>query len=241
MKEIRFYGERLPQFEYKELPGHLIVLEGTDGVGRSTQVAMLQEWLEANGYAVTSTGMKRSELTQKGLSSAMAGHTLNDTTMNLFYATDFADRLERQIIPALRAGFIVLTDRYIYSIICRALVRGVDPIWIRNVFGFALVPDKILYLQAELSHLIPRVLNARGFDYWESGMDFLPHRDYFESFVDYQTRLLAQFDVLANEYNFTRIDATSPIKEVFQHLLDAIVEVIADVKPRIKRKKQKNK
>lgn len=230
MKEINFYGEGLPNFEYKELPGHLIVLEGTDGVGRSTQIIMLQEWLEANGYAVTSTGMKRSNLTKKGINAAMAGHTLNDITLKLFYATDFADRLERQIIPALRAGFIVLTDRYIYSIICRALVRGVDPTWIRNVFGFALVPDKILYLQADLAHLIPRVLNARGFDYWESGMDFLPHRDYFESYVDYQSRLLAQFDALANEYNFTRVDATRPIKEVFQNLLDEIVEVIADAK-----------
>ncbi len=231
MTAISFYSHKLPNFEYDYLPGRLIVLEGTDGVGRSTQIALLREWLESEGYAVAATGMKRSVLASRGIKAAMEGHTLGDTTMNLFYACDFADRLERDIIPALRAGFVVLTDRYIYSIMARAVVRGVDPNWIRNVFGFAVVPDAVFYLQADLTHLVPRVLNARGFDYWESGMDFLPHRDYYESYIDYQSRLLAQFDAMAEEFRFHRIDATQSVRHVFRQLRTEIEELVRDMKP----------
>ncbi|MFC2015368.1 dTMP kinase [Chloroflexota bacterium] len=232
MTEICFYGEGLAGFDRKKpLPGRLIVLEGTDGVGRSTQIALLREWLEGRGYAVQATGLKRSMLAGRGIKDAMRGHTLGSLTSNLFYATDMVDRLERIIIPALRAGFIVLTDRYIYSIIARAIVRGVDPAWIRDVFGFALVPDAVIYLGADLPHLVPRVLNARGFDYWESGMDFLPHRDYYDAFVEYQSRLLAQFDVMAEQYDFRRVDATQTIREVFQCLQVELEEVLSDMKP----------
>ena len=187
-------------------------------MGRSTQIALLREWVESKGYAVQSTGLKRSDLAGGGIKEAMRGHTLGNLTTNLFYATDMVDRLEKIILPALRAGFVVLTDRYIYSIIARAMVRGVDPGWIRDVFGFALVPDAVFYLHADLPHLIPRVLNARGFDYWESGMDYLSHRDYYDAFVEYQTRLLAQFEAMVEEYDFHRIDATQSIREVFQEL-----------------------
>ena len=232
MTRIRFYGEGLAGFtRTRALPGRLIVVEGTDGVGRSTQIALLREWVESKGYAVQSTGLKRSDLAGKGIKEAMQGHTLGNLTSNLFYATDMADRLEKIIIPALRAGFVVLTDRYIYSIIARAMVRGVDPAWIRDVFGFALVPDVVLYLHADLPHLIPRVLNARGFDYWESGMDFLPNRDYYDAFVEYQSRLLAQFEAIAEEYDFHRVDATRSIRAVFQDLKDGIQDVLAGMKP----------
>ncbi len=232
MTKIRFYGEGLAGFaRTKPLPGRLIVLEGTDGVGRSTQIALLREWVEGKGYAVQSTGLKRSALAGRGIKEAQLGHTLGPLTANIFYATDMVDRLEKIILPALRAGFVVLTDRYIYSIITRALVRGVDPAWIRDVFGFALVPDAVFYLHADLSHLIPRVLNARGFDYWESGMDFLSNRDYYEAFVEYQSRLLAQFEAIAEEYDFRRIDATQSIREVFQSLTVEIEEVLANMKP----------
>lgn len=232
MTEIRFYGEGLAGFtRTKPLPGRLIVLEGTDGVGRSTQIALLREWVESRGYAVQSTGLKRSALAGGGIKEAMRGHTLGILTSNLYYATDMVDRLEKIIIPALRAGFVVLTDRYIYSIIARAMVRGVDPAWIRDVFGFALVPDGVLYLHANLPHLIPRVLNARGFDYWESGMDFLANRDYYDAFVEYQSRLLAQFEAMVEEYEFHRIDATRSIREVFQSLTIEIENVLSDMKP----------
>lgn len=232
MTAIDFYGEGLAGYDRKKpLPGRLIVLEGTDGVGRSTQVALLREWVESKGYAVQSTGLKRSALAGGGIKDAMRGHTLGNLTSNLFYATDMVDRLEKVIIPALRAGFVVLTDRYIYSIIARAMVRGMDPVWIRDVFGFALIPDVVFYLHADLPHLIPRVLNARGFDYWESGMDFLPHRDYYDAFVEYQTRLLAQFEAMVEEYSFHRIDAMQSIREVFQDLQAELKLVLADMKP----------
>ena len=232
MTEIRFYGEGLAGFDRKKpLPGRLIVVEGTDGVGRSTQIALLREWVESLGYAVQATGLKRSMLAGKGIKDAMRGHTLGRLTANLFYATDMVDRLEKIIIPSLRAGFVVFTDRYIYSIIARAIVRGVDPAWIRDVFGFALIPDAVIYLGADLPHLIPRVLNARGFDYWESGMDLLAHHDYYDAFVEYQTRLLAQFEVMAEEYNFRRVDATQTIREVFQCLQTELGDVLAGIKP----------
>ncbi len=232
MTQIRFYGEGLAGFtRTKPLPGRLIVLEGTDGVGRSTQIALLREWVESKGYAAQSTGLKRSVLAGKGIKEAMQGHTLGILTTNLFYATDMVDRLEKIIIPALRAGFVVLTDRYIYSIMARAMVRGVDPVWIRDIFGFALVPDAVLYLHADVPHLIPRVLNARGFDYWESGLDFLANRDRYDAFVEYQSRLLAQFEVICEEYEFHRIDATRSIREVFQSLTTRLGEVLADMKP----------
>lgn len=232
MTKIRFYGEGLAGFTRKKaLPGRLIVLEGTDGVGRSTQIALLHEWVESKGYAVQATGLKRSDLAGRGIKEAMRGHTLGNLTANLFYATDMVDRLEKLILPALRAGFVVLTDRYIYSIIARAMVRGVDPTWLRDVFGFALVPDAVFYLHADLPHLIPRVLNVRRFDYWESGKDFLASRDYYDAFVEYQTRLLAQFEAIAEEYNFHRIDAIQSIREVFQDLKTEIKKVVADMKP----------
>jgi dTMP kinase len=239
MTDVSFYGYGLPGFKKKRLPGKLIVFEGTDGVGRSTQIALLREWLESEGYAVAATGLKRGKLAGKAIKRAMQGHTLGDTTMNLSYATDFADRLERDIIPALRASFVVLIDRYIFSLIARAQVRGADPTWVRNVLGFAMVPDIIFYLQADISNLVPRVLNARGFSYWESGMDFLEGRDYYDSYVEYQTRLIAQFDAMVEEFNFVRIDANRSILEVFHSLQTDIKELIKGMKPPKRRKVKK--
>lgn len=233
MTRPQFYGYPLPGWEKAEdeLPGRLIVIEGTDGVGRSTQIALLKEWLESNGYAVLGTGMKRSLLAGSGIKSAMTGHTMGDTTMFLYYTTDFMDRLQRDVLPALRAGFVVLTDRYMFSIIARAQVRGVDPVWIRNLFKFALVPDRVFYLHADLPHLIPRVLNARGFDYWESGMDFLRYDDYYDCYVEYQTRLLAEFDRIADEFQFQRIDARRSVHAVFRDLKEGIKETLEGMKP----------
>jgi dTMP kinase len=231
MSDVRFYGQGLSGFSTEYLPGKLIVLEGPDGVGRSTQIALLREWLEANGYAVSFTGLKRSELAGVGITEAKEGHTLGHITMALFYATDLADRLEREIIPALRAGFVVLTDRYMYSIIARYAVRGVDPQWLRKLLGFALVPDAVYYLSTGLEHLVPRVLSARGFDYWESGMDFLGYDDYHDSYVEYQRRMLAEFERLGLEYGFQNIDATKSIREVFLQLQRGIEGIVSELKP----------
>jgi dTMP kinase len=224
MKET--YDVLLPGMKLEDLTGKLIVVEGTDGVGRSTQINLLKPWLEQQGRAVLDTGMTRSELAGKGIKQAKAGHTLGRITLNLFYATDFADRLENQIIPALRAGFVVLTDRYIYSLMARAMVRGIDPQWVRSVYSFALKPDAIFYLRIGVDDLIPRVVFTRGFDYWESGMDLHPSEDMYESFRKYQTSLLAQFDVLAQEYNFEVIDATAEIRVVFEALRSGISRVL---------------
>jgi dTMP kinase len=220
MTKLSFYGiDAIHLREQEEiLPGRLIVIEGTDSVGRSTQLNRLRPWLESSGYAVVDTEMTRSVLAGPGLKKAKEGHTLGPITLNLFYATDFVDRFENQIIPALRAGFIVLTDRYIYSLIARAVVRGADPHWIRSIYGLALKPDAILYLKISIHDLIPRVLQRGGFDYWESGMDMRLGSDLFESFVNYQTRLLKQFDTLSEEYGFQVIDASLPIEQVTEQL-----------------------
>src|SRR5437762_10215834 len=185
MGRFAFYGQGLPAVEPGELKGKLVVLEGTDGVGRSTHIGLLREWLESRGHAVLDTGMTRSALAGKGLKAAKEGHTLGGVTMSLFYATDFADRLENEMIPALRAGFIVLTDRYIYSLMARAIVRGADPEWLREVYGFALKPDAIFYLRITIDELVTRVLQSTGFDYWESGMDLHMGEDMYDSFIRY--------------------------------------------------------
>ena len=221
------YGVGLPGMNLAELTGKLIVIEGTDGVGRSTQIKLLRPWLEQQGRAVLDTGIKRSELAGKGIQQAKEGHTLGRTTLTLFYATDFADRLEHEIIPALRAGFVVLTDRYIYSLMARAIVRGVDPAWVRNAYSFALKPDAVFYLRIGVDDLIPRVVFSCGFDYWESGMDLYPSEDMYESFRKYQSALLAQFDTLAAEYDFGVIDASADIRTVFEHLRAGVARVLS--------------
>lgn len=221
------YGAVLPGMNLANLTGKLIVIEGTDGVGRSTQINLLKPWLEQQGRAVLDTGMTRSALAGKGIKQAKAGHTLGRITLSLFYATDFADRLEEQIVPALRAGFVVLTDRYIYSLMARAMVRGIDAAWIRNAYSFALKPDAVFYLRIGVDDLIPRVVFSRGFDYWESGMDLHPGEDMYESFRRYQTALLAQFDVLAEEYGFEVVDASADVRTVFERLRDGIARVLS--------------
>lgn len=225
------YGVVLPDMRLENLPGKLIVIEGTDGVGRSTQIQLLKPWLEQQGRAVVDTGMTRSKLAGKGIKQAKQGHTMGRVTLNLFYATDFADRLENEIVPALRAGFVVLTDRYIYSLMARASVRGIEPAWVRNVYRFALVPDAIFYLRIGVDELIPRVVFSTGFDYWESGMDLHPSEDMYESFRKYQTALLAQFENLVEEYQFKVIDATQDVPEVFVALREGISDVLAHVEP----------
>ncbi len=230
MTEMKFYGTALPGIEIEPYTGKLIVIEGTDGVGRSTQVALLRTWLESTGYAVLDTGMTRSVLASRGIKDARSGHTLGRLTMQLYYATDFADRLENQILPALRAGFIVLTDRYIYSAIARAVVRGADPNWIRSIYGIALVPDAVFYLRMHSAEeLAGRVLaSGRGFDYWESGMDLGLDNDYYDSFIAYQKLLLKEFDRMSGEYGFKVIDASKPVKRTSVALRRSISRLIEE-------------
>ena len=210
----RYFGHGLPYSKVDDLKGALITIEGTDGVGRSTQVTLLKQWLELQGYGVIDTGWTRSELMSETIMAAKAGHSLNRLTFSLMYATDFADRLEKIVIPALRSGFIVLADRYVFTAFARSLVRGADPKWIRNVFGFALVPDMTLYLRIDVDSLIPRLLEDRRVDFWEAGMDMHLGTDLYDSCRKYQWRLIREYNRMARQYGFIRIDATLPPDQV---------------------------
>ncbi len=216
---LQFYNEPLPGVDTADLQGKLIVIEGPDAVGRSTQIALLRQWLEQEGHAVIDSGMARSALAGRGIKMAKTGNTLGPITMTLFYTTDFADRLENEIIPALRAGFVVLIDRYIFSIMARAIARGEDRRWIEQVAGFALVPHAVYYLRAEVEHLVSRVVLGRGaFDYWESGMDLRFGPDMYESFTRYQKRLIKALDSMVRPYDFTVVDASQSVERIFQEL-----------------------
>jgi dTMP kinase len=216
---LQFYSESLPGVDCSELQGRLIVVEGPDAVGRSTQVTQLRQWLEQEGHAVLDTGMARGALAGKGIKQAKQGNTFGPITMTLYYTTDFADRLENEIIPALRAGFVVLTDRYIFSIMARAIARGEDRRWIEQVTGFGLVPHAVYYLRAEVKDLVSRVVIGRGaFDYWESGMDIRFGSNMFDSFVRYQTRLIRALDGMARKYDFITLDASQSPELIFREL-----------------------
>lgn len=230
MTQAKFYGAGFPYHQVKDMPGKLIVLEGTDSVGRSTQINLLKTWLESEGYAVSDTGLNRSLLTQTGLDQAKEGHTLGRQTLSLFYATDFADRLESLIIPALKAGFYVLSDRYFFSSIARDVVRGADREWARQVYGFALVPDLVLYMRAEVPALVSRMVHGRGFNYWEAGMDIHCADNLYDSFCIYQSHIIEQLDILAKEYNFIPVNADRSIELVFADLKKNITERIIQPK-----------
>jgi len=235
MRNPIFYGAGFPYRELQQMPGRLVVLEGSDDVGRSTQIKLLRRWLEDEGYAVSDTGLARSTLTQGGIDEAKRGHTLGPLTMSLFYAADFADRLENQIIPALQAGFVVLSDRYFYSVIARDCARGVDQEWARKLYGIALKPDLVLYLKASVPTLVSRLIHGRGLNYWEAGMDIHMADNLYDSFVNYQTKLNEIFDGLTSEYNFVPVDADRSVDLVFEELKGHIQEVLYNRQPKTKK------
>jgi len=215
----RFYETPIPKVDPETLHGHLIVIEGADGSGRSTQVQLLNNWLEGHGYATVTVGLRRSNLVSKELDKAKEGNILGHTTLSLFYATDFADQLANVIIPGLRAGFVVLADRYIYTLIARDTVRGADPEWCRSVYGIAVVPDMVFYLRTS-----PRVLIERNFrkrdclDYWESGMDIGLSRDMFDSFLKYQRLIQSEFGKMSKRYGFVEINGNRSIRKIADDL-----------------------
>ena len=203
----RYFGDGLTYLNPSDLKGRLIAIEGTDGVGRTTHIESLQEWLEVQGYGVVTTGWTRSNLMSKTIEMAKQGNILDRWSLSLLYATDFADRLEHQIIPALRSGFIVLADRYIYTAFARDYVRSGDRKWIREVFGYALIPDLVCYLRIDIDTLALRVIESKGMNYWESGMDLRLGADLYDSFKKYQGLLIEEFDKMATEFQFEVIDA----------------------------------
>ena len=217
--ERRFYGHGIPGVALDELAGKLIVVEGADGSGRSTQIARLVDWLETGGHATVQVGLKRSSLVSEELEQAQNGNILSRTTLSLFYATDFGDQLENIILPSLRAGLIVLADRYIYTLMARDIVRGMDEAWLRNLYGIALEPDAVFYLEVRSEELVQRNLaKSAQLDYWESGMDLGLSRDMFDSFVKYQDKMHGAFRRLQKTYDFHIVDGTRDVDDVTREL-----------------------
>jgi dTMP kinase len=230
----RYYGQGIPYLPLNAYPGKLIAVEGTDGVGRSTQIQLLREWLEVKGYGVVETGWTRSELMQPTIELAKSSNTLNKLTFVLLYATDFADRLEKEIIPALKAGFIVLSDRYIFTALARAGVRGVDRQWLRNLYGFAIAPHMVFYLNIDVKTLIGRVLESRGMDYWESGMDLKHGDDIYDSFRTYQNRLMKEYASMSDEFHFRTLDARRSVDRIQDELRRQVAAFLEPVeKPQL--------
>jgi dTMP kinase len=224
----RFYGHGVPGVDLNQLGGKLIVVEGADGSGRSTQIAMLVEWLEGCGHATVQVGLKRSTLVSEELDRAQEGNILSRTTLSLFYATDFADQLENIILPALKSGFIVLADRYIYTLMARDMVRGMDEKWLKNVYGIAPEPDAVFYLNVSAEELVQRNLAKKAsLDYWESGMDVGPSRDLFDSFMKYQGAMQKIFRQLQATYGFDIVDAGRSAEAVNAELREKISAVLA--------------
>ena len=224
----RFYGHGIPRVALEKLAGRLIVVEGADGSGRSTQIAMLVEWLEGSGHATVQVGLKRSTLVSEELERAQEGNILSRTTLSLFYATDFADQLENIILPSLKAGFIVLADRYIYTLMARDMVRGMDETWLKNLYGIALEPDAVFYLNVPPEELVQRSFAKNSaLDYWESGMDLGLSRDMFDSFMKYQTSMQATFRKMQTTYGFTIVDGMRSVETINTELRKKIGAVLS--------------
>src|SRR5216117_935457 len=223
-----FYGHGIPRVDLEQLAGKLIVVEGADGSGRSTQIAMLVEWLEGSGHATTQVGLKRSTLVSEELDRAQEGNILSRTTLSLFYATDFADQLENIILPALKAGFIVLADRYIYTLMARDMVRGMDEAWLKNLYGIAVEPDAVFYLNVPPAELVQRSFAKNAsLDFWESGMDIGLSRDLFDSFMKYQTTMEKTFRHLQRIYGFSIVDGRGSTEAINAELRKKISAVLA--------------
>ncbi|MCI4361400.1 MAG: thymidylate kinase [Thermoplasmata archaeon] len=223
------FGSPPPGFSSEHLRGHLIVLEGADGSGRTTEVALLRDWLEIRGHPVVDTGLRRSTLVGPEIDRAKQGHTLSATTMALFYAADFADQLENKILPSLAAGSTVLADRYVYTLMARAVVRGATRDWASKLYGFAIVPDLTVFLDARPEILLHRAIGRYGsLDYWESGMDLSLSRDRFESFFRYQERLHAEFEWMSEHYGFQVVDADRDPASVHRDVVRSVTPLYED-------------
>ncbi len=224
-----FYGEGLPNIDLSRSKGKLIVIEGSDGSGRSTQMLRLTPWLEQKGYYVVNVGIKRSTLVSEELSQAQLSNNLTATTMSLFYATDFADQLENKIIPALMAGAIVLCDRYIYTLMVRDLVRGATAEWVEKLYGFAIKPDLVFYLQVNPKILVERNLEKNSsLNYWESGMDLGISNFIFDSFMIYQKMITKEFIKMKGKYNFQIINGNKSVKSITKSMQNKLETLLTE-------------
>jgi dTMP kinase len=226
---VRWYGKGIPYLHNIDAKGKLIVIEGPDSSGRSTQISLLTTQLEADGHAVLNTGLKRSELVGEGILEAKRNAALGKKTLALFYAADFADQLEQKIIPALEAGYIVLADRYTYTLMARNTVRGIPRKWSHDLYGFALVPSLVYYLNVDPYTLVHRVFEKNSsLDYYESGADIGLSDDMFESFILYQQKIAKEFQTMQKTYGLVPIDGNQTIEEINYDLKKRIDAFLKD-------------
>ncbi|GBF34901.1 thymidylate kinase [Desulfocucumis palustris] len=203
--------------------GKLIIVEGCDGSGKSTQLYLLKRWLEQQHYPVFFTEWNSSELVKKSTKKAKKSNLLTPTTFSLIHASDFADRYEKYILPHLRAGYLVLADRYVYTAFARDIARGCDPEWVRNVYGFAQRPDIAFYFKAPLEVSVSRILSGRAeLKYHEAGMDLGLSNDPVESFKLFQGIIKQQYDDMTGPECFVTMDATLSIEEQQQQMREIV-------------------
>jgi dTMP kinase len=203
----------LKTFAQLKFPGRLVAVEGLDGSGKSTQIYLLKRWLELQGLKVFFSEWNSSILVKAATSKAKKRELLTPTTFSLIHATDFADRYERQLVPLLRAGYLVLCDRYIFTAYARDTVRGCPPEWVRDLYSFAALPDLTFFFKANLNVSLQRILDGRPeLKYFEAGMDLRLSTDPYESFRIFQGRMLEQYLAMSTEFNFLVLDANQPVE-----------------------------
>ena len=223
----RFYGAPLPGVKAEGLGGTLIVLEGTDGSGRSPQLSLLTEWLESQGFAVQTMGLRRSFLVAKDIDTLLAENTITRMTLTLMYATDFFDQLEHRIIPAMRSDFIVLSDRYFYTLIARAAVRGIERGYLRGLYEMALRPDLTFWLNVGPEAAFEREFRkSHAISYWESGRDMSLSNDLFQSFIRYQAKIRSQFEALSKRHKFIEVNGEQSVRAVNDQLRKRIAALL---------------
>ena len=215
----RFYGTPLPGVKPEELSGTLIVIEGTDGSGRSTQISLLTEWLESEGFAVQTMGLRRSYLVGEDIDGLLAENAVTRMTLSLMYSTDFFDQLERRILPALRSGLIVLADRYIFTLIARSAVRGIGRDYLHGIYETALRPDLTFWLNVRPEVAFEREFRkSHAISYWESGRDLSLSDDLFQSFILYQAKIKKEFETLSGRHGFIALDGEESVVTVNNEL-----------------------
>jgi dTMP kinase len=204
--------------------GKLIVVEGIDGSGKSTQISLLSQWLRSRGFAVAFSEWNSSPLVHDTTRRGKKKEMFTPTTFSLIHATDFADRTERYILPLVRAGAMVCADRYAYTAFARDVARGVDPQWVRNLYSFAIRPNIAFYFRTPLDVALGRILGGReALKYYEAGMDLRISRDREESFRIFQGRILAEYEGMSEEMGFHVIDATQSIEDQQRQMRSIVV------------------